>query len=232
MGGLFRTREQRCWFRKFGIVLSALAKSAHPAAKRALAGIWNAEEKDHARDAAAAFETDCGAKFPRAATKITNAIEQLLAFYDYPAQHWIHLRTMNPIESTFATVRHHTKVTRGPGSKSAGPQAERGRPAPLARREPPPRCSGPSQRHVKQGHTRRTRTVYEACVFQALRERLRCKEIWVVGAYEWRNPDDDLPPDFAANRAEHYQMLHKPLDAGVFAAGLRDELRSELADRF
>lgn len=73
------------------------------------------------------------------------------------------------------------------------------------------------------------RTVYEACVFQALRDRLRCKEIWVVGAHEWRNPDEDLPADFEGRRAEHYQMLHQPLDAGVFVAGLRDELRDELA---
>ncbi len=80
-----------------------------------------------------------------------------------------------------------------------------------------------------RGRERVVRTVYEASVFQALRERLRCKEIWVVGAHEWRNPDDDLPADFDAHRAEHYQMLHKPLDAGVFVAGLRDELRSELA---
>ena len=115
-----RTREQRCWFHKIANVLSALPKSAHPGAKKALAQIWNAEDKDHARKAAAAFEDAYGAKFPRAAAKITNDIEQLLAFYDYPAQHWIHLRTTNPIESTFATVRHRTKVTRGPGSKAAG----------------------------------------------------------------------------------------------------------------
>jgi transposase-like protein len=52
--------------------------------------------------------------------KITDDLDQLLAFYDYPAEHWIHLRTTNPIESTFATVRHRTKVTRGPGSRAAG----------------------------------------------------------------------------------------------------------------
>jgi len=80
-----------------------------------------------------------------------------------------------------------------------------------------------------RGRERVVRTVYEACVFQALRERLRCKEIWVQGAHEWRNPDEDLPADFEANRAEHYELLHKPLDAGVFVAGLRDELRGELA---
>jgi len=66
------------------------------------------------------FEAAYGAKFPKAVAKITADVEVLLAFYDYPAQHWIHLRTTNPIESTFATVRHRTKITRGPGSRAAG----------------------------------------------------------------------------------------------------------------
>ncbi|MHB8186234.1 MAG: IS256 family transposase [Dermatophilaceae bacterium] len=114
------TREQRCWFHKIANVLSALPKSAHPGAKKALAQIWNAEDKDHARAAAAAFQGAYGAKFPKAAAKITGDLEQLLAFYDYPAEHWIHLRTTNPIESTFATVRNRTKITKGPGSKAAG----------------------------------------------------------------------------------------------------------------
>src|SRR5512140_1107435 len=61
-----------------------------------------------------------GAKFPKATAKITDDTDELLAFYDYPAEHWIHLRTTNPIESTFATVRHRTKITRGPGSRAAG----------------------------------------------------------------------------------------------------------------
>lgn len=61
-----------------------------------------------------------------------------------------------------------------------------------------------------RGRKRIVRTVYEACVLQALRDRLRCKEIWVVGAQEWRNPDEDLPADFEANRAEHNAMLRKP----------------------
>jgi len=80
-----------------------------------------------------------------------------------------------------------------------------------------------------RGRTRVVRGVYEACVFQALRERLRCKEIWVVGAQEWRNPDEDLPADFENHRAEHYDKLRKPLDPTVFTAGLREEMRSELA---
>jgi putative transposase len=114
------TREQRCWFHKIGNVLSALPKSAHPAAKKALAEIWNAEDRDHARRAVAAFKLAYGAKFPKAVAKIIDDQEQLLAFYDYPAEHWIHLRTTNPIESIFATVRNRSKVTKGPGSKAAG----------------------------------------------------------------------------------------------------------------
>jgi transposase-like protein len=114
------TREQRCWFHKIGNVLSALPKSAHPGAKKALAEIWNAEDRDHARRATAAFKLAYGAKFGKAAAKITDDLDELLAFYDFPAEHWVHLRTTNPIESTFATVRHRTKVTKGPGSMAAG----------------------------------------------------------------------------------------------------------------
>ncbi|KWX00842.1 Transposase [Carbonactinospora thermoautotrophica] len=68
-----------------------------------------------------AFETAYGAKFPKAVAKVVDDVEELLAFYDYPAEHRIHLPTTNPIESTFATVRHRTKVTKGPGSRAAGP---------------------------------------------------------------------------------------------------------------
>jgi transposase-like protein len=114
------TREGRCWFHKIANVLAALPKSAHPGAKKALAEIWNAEDKDHARAAAKAFEGAYRAKFPKAAAKISGDLDQLLAFYDFPAEHWVHLRTTNPIESTFATVRHRTKVTKGPGSRAAG----------------------------------------------------------------------------------------------------------------
>src|SRR4051794_7468603 len=114
------TREQRCWFHKTANVLAALPKSAHPGAKRALAEIWNAEDREHARRAVAAFKLAYGAKFGKAVAKITDDLDELLAFYDFPAEHWVHLRTTNLIESTFATVRHRTKVTKGPGSKAAG----------------------------------------------------------------------------------------------------------------
>ena len=115
-----QAREARCWFHKIANVLGALPRSAHPGAKKALAQIWNAEDKNHALVAVNAFDAAYGAKFPKAAAKITDDMAQLLAFFDYPAEHWVHLRTTNPIESTFATVRHRTKVTKGPGSRAAG----------------------------------------------------------------------------------------------------------------
>lgn len=114
------TREQRCWWHKIGNVLSALPKSAQPGAKAALTEIWNAEDKDHAQQAAKAFADAYGAKWPKAVAKITNDLDVLLEFYDYPAEHWVHLRTTNPIESTFATVRLRQRVTKGPGSRAAG----------------------------------------------------------------------------------------------------------------
>jgi len=114
------TREQRCWFHKMANVLNALPKSAQPAAKAALAEIYNAEDREHALAAVKTFEADYGAKWPKAVAKITDDLDVLLAFYNYPAEHWIHLRTTNPIESTFATVRLRQRVTKGPGSRAAG----------------------------------------------------------------------------------------------------------------
>ena len=115
-----QTREQRCWWHKIGNVLNALPKSAQPGAKKALAEIYAAEDKTHAAAAAASFAAEYGVKWPKAAAKITDDLDVLLSFYDYPAEHWIHLRTTNPIESTFATVRLRTRVTKGPGSRVAG----------------------------------------------------------------------------------------------------------------
>jgi transposase-like protein len=114
------TREQRCWFHKIANVLGALPKAAHPGAEKALAEIWNAEDKAHAFKAATAFADAYRAKHPKAVAKVIDDLDELLAFYDFPAEHWIHLRTTNPIESSFATVRHRTKVTKGPGSRAAG----------------------------------------------------------------------------------------------------------------
>jgi hypothetical protein len=95
-------------------------RSAHPAAKKALAEIYNAENKAAAVKAAHNFATEYGAKWPKAVAKIVDDLDVLTAFYDYPAEHWIHLRTTNPIESTFATVRLRQRVTKGPGSRAAG----------------------------------------------------------------------------------------------------------------
>ncbi len=114
------TAEQRCWWHKIGNVLAALPKSVHKDAKAALAEIYNAQDREHALAAAKAFSTAYGTKWPKATAKVTDDLDVLLAFYDFPAEHWIHLRTTNPIESTFATVRLRQRVTKGPGSRAAG----------------------------------------------------------------------------------------------------------------
>jgi putative transposase len=114
------TRHQRCWVHKVANVLSALPKSAHPSARRALTEIRDAEDRAHAEVAITAFADAFGAKWPKAVAKIVDDTEVLLTFFDFPAEHWIHLKTTNPIESTFATVRLRTKVTKGPGSRAAG----------------------------------------------------------------------------------------------------------------
>ncbi len=113
------TREQRCWVRKTASVLDSMPKSAQPGAKKAIQDIYNAEGKQHAEAAITTFVQLYGAKFPKTVKRITDDQAELLTFYDFPAEHWIHLRTTNPIESTFATVRLRTKVTRGAGSRTA-----------------------------------------------------------------------------------------------------------------
>jgi transposase-like protein len=114
------TREQRCWVHVTANVLNALPKSAQPAARKALAEIRDAEDRALAETAIRSFTDTFGAKWPKAVAKITDKPDELLAFFDFPAEHWIHLKTTNPIESTFATVRLRTKVTKGPGSRAAG----------------------------------------------------------------------------------------------------------------
>lgn len=101
-------------------MLNCLPKSAQPAGGRALAEIRDAEDREHAETAITEFERTYGAKYPKAVSKILDDREALLAFYAFLAAHWIHLKTTNPIESTFATVRLRTKVTKGPGSRAAG----------------------------------------------------------------------------------------------------------------
>jgi transposase-like protein len=114
------TREQRCWVHAAANVLSALPKSVHPSARRAIAEIRDAEDRSHATAAITAFAEEFGAKWPKAVAKITDKPDTLLCFFDFPVEHWVHLKTTNPIESTFATVRLRTKVTKGPGSRAAG----------------------------------------------------------------------------------------------------------------
>src|SRR3954470_1770145 len=105
-------RHQRCWVHKTANVLNAIPKSAQPGARKALQDIYNAEDREHAVKAVATFDKTYGTKWPKAVKKITGDVDELLAFYDFPAERWVYLRTTNPIESTFATVRLRTKVTK------------------------------------------------------------------------------------------------------------------------
>jgi len=107
------TREQRCWVHKTANILNKLPKSLHTKAKRALQEIWMAETKKDAVAALEAFVETYQVKYERAADCLTKHRDALLAFYDFPAEHWKHLRTTNPIESTFATVRHRTIRSKG-----------------------------------------------------------------------------------------------------------------------
>jgi transposase-like protein len=107
------TRHQRCWVHKTSNVLNKLSKSVHPAAKADLREIWQAETRVDAEAAMTTFAAKYGAKYERAVACLTKDREALLAFFDFPAQHWDHLRTANPIESVFATVRHRTVRTKG-----------------------------------------------------------------------------------------------------------------------
>ena len=106
------TAHQRCWFHKMGNVLNALPKSQHGRAKADLQAIWMAATRDEANRAFDHFLVSYAAKYPKAAEKLTKDRHSLLAFYDFPAEHWQHIRTTNAIESTFATVRHRTTRTR------------------------------------------------------------------------------------------------------------------------
>ena len=107
------TRPQRCWVHKTANVLNYLPKSLQPKAKAALHEIWMAETKADATTAFNQFVAVFGAKYPKAVECLVKDREALLAFYDFPAEHWIHIRTTNPIESTFATIRHRTERTKG-----------------------------------------------------------------------------------------------------------------------
>ena len=114
------TREQRCWVHKTMNVLNALPKSLQDKAKSHLHDIWQAETKAEAGAAFDCFVETYGVKYDKAVAKLVKDREALLTFYDYPAEHWKHIRTSNPIESTFATVRHRTKRTKGCLSRRTG----------------------------------------------------------------------------------------------------------------
>lgn len=113
-----RVREQRCWVHKTANCLDSLPKRLHGDAKKAIQAIYLAETRADAIDRIGDFAATFTA-FPKTVTKITGELDTLLAFYDYPKEHWKHLRTTNAIESTFATVRLRTKTTKGAGSRAA-----------------------------------------------------------------------------------------------------------------
>jgi transposase-like protein len=106
------TGAQRCWFHKMGNVMNALPASQQARAKAGLQAIWMAATRAEAHKAFEQFVATYQAKYPKAVEKLSKDRDSLLAFYDFPAEHWQHLRTTNPIESTFATVRHRTTRTR------------------------------------------------------------------------------------------------------------------------
>lgn len=112
-------KEQRCWVHKEANVLNKLPKAQQPAAKKKLKELWMAATRQEAHKAFDAFVADYQAKYPKAADCLSKDRGELLAFYDFPAEHWIHLRTTNPIESTFATVRLRTEKTKGCGTRQA-----------------------------------------------------------------------------------------------------------------
>jgi transposase-like protein len=107
------TRPQRCWMHKMGNVLNALPKSVQPKAKSALHDIWQAATREDAEQAFDQFIETYEPKYPKAVVCLVKDRDVLMTFYDFPAVHWQHIRTTNPIESTFATIRHRTARTKG-----------------------------------------------------------------------------------------------------------------------
>jgi len=107
------TKHQRCWLHKAGNILNKAPKSVQPGMKKDIAEIWMSPDRAAAEKAAGVFAAKYGAKYPKAVECLEKDRQALLAFYDFPAEHWTHLRTTNPIESVFATVRHRTVRTKG-----------------------------------------------------------------------------------------------------------------------
>src|SRR5690606_20723633 len=114
------TEEQRCWVHKLANVLDKLPKRLQPRAKSHLHEIMRAEDRTTALEELARFQEEYEAKYPKAVDCLTRDVETLFTFMDYPASHWLHLRTTNAIESTFATVKARTRTTKGAGSRAAG----------------------------------------------------------------------------------------------------------------
>lgn len=113
------TSEQRCWVHKTANVLDKLPKNKQPKAKGMIHDIWQAATREEAEQAMDAFAEDYQPKYSKAVASLVKDREELLAFYDFPAEHWCHLRTTNPIESTFATIRLRHRRTKGNGSRIA-----------------------------------------------------------------------------------------------------------------
>ena len=114
-----RCRQQRCWVHKTVNILDKMPKSVQPNAKRMIQEMYLSPTKDMALKAYGEFINHYSAKYPSACKCLEKDKEQLFNFYDFPAEHWIHIRTTNPIESTFATVRHRTRQTKGCGNRMA-----------------------------------------------------------------------------------------------------------------
>jgi putative transposase len=114
------TEEQRCWVHKIANVLDKLPKRVQPRAKDMLHEIMRAPDRQSALQDIERFSQEFEAKYPKAVATLTKDQDELLMFFDFPAEHWIHLRTTNPIESPFSTVKARTKKTKGAGSRKAG----------------------------------------------------------------------------------------------------------------
>jgi putative transposase len=116
----WEAREQRCWKHKIANVLDKLPKRLQPRAKELLHEIMYAPDRQSALEGIGVFSEEYGARYPKAVDTLTKDQDRLLTFFDFPAEHWVHLRTTNPIESTFATVKARTRKTKGAGSRKAG----------------------------------------------------------------------------------------------------------------
>jgi len=114
------TQEQRCWKHKIANVLDKLPKRLQARAKEQLHEIMYAPDRGSALEEIAVFEKEYGTRYAKAAETLIKDQDRMLTFFDFPAEHWLHLRTTNPIESTFATVKARTKKTKGAGSRKAG----------------------------------------------------------------------------------------------------------------